>query len=83
MAITPLVLRASSDSEYPSSVSVHPVAIASILDHHLRRPKTAGGVDSEGNASEQDRVIGALMGTKTEVSSAPLLPSTSREKRLA
>ena len=65
MAITPLVLGASSSSseqgyDIPSLVTVHPVAVASILDHYLRRPRDAEG-------KEQDRVIGTLMGTTSEV----------------
>jgi len=38
----------------PTSVTVHPVAIFSILDHYLRR------------TDAQDRVIGTLLGTRTE-----------------
>ncbi|KAF8076672.1 JAB1/Mov34/MPN/PAD-1 ubiquitin protease-domain-containing protein [Lyophyllum atratum] len=38
----------------PTSVTVHPVALFSILDHYLRRTDT------------QDRVIGTLLGTRTE-----------------
>lgn len=61
MAITPLVLPSSSSAESPSLVTVHPAAIATILDQHLRRPR-----DQEGH--EQDRVIGTLLGTRNEVS---------------
>ncbi|TFY66499.1 hypothetical protein EVG20_g4593 [Dentipellis fragilis] len=45
---TPAAARA------PSNVTVHPVALFSILDHYLRRTDT------------QDRVIGTLLGTRTE-----------------
>ena len=38
----------------PTIVTVHPVAIFSILDHYLRR------------TDAQDRVIGTLLGTRTE-----------------
>ncbi|KAI0057589.1 Mov34-domain-containing protein [Artomyces pyxidatus] len=38
----------------PSSVTIHPVALFSILDHYLRRTDT------------QERVIGTLLGTRTE-----------------
>ncbi|RDB20066.1 Eukaryotic translation initiation factor 3 subunit F [Hypsizygus marmoreus] len=38
----------------PTSVTVHPVALFSILDHYLRR------------TDAQDRVIGTLLGTRTE-----------------
>ncbi|KAF8622085.1 hypothetical protein AX15_007229 [Amanita polypyramis BW_CC] len=38
----------------PSQVLVHPVALFSILDHYLRR------------TDEQDRVIGTLLGTRTD-----------------
>lgn len=60
MAITPLVLSGTADYDIPSLVTIHPVAVASILDHHLRRPREADG-------KEQDRVIGTLMGTRSEV----------------
>lgn len=60
MTITPLVLTGTAESDIPSLVTVHPVSVASILDHHLRRPR-----DDKGN--EQDRVIGTLMGTRDEV----------------
>lgn len=62
MAITPLVLPSTSSAESPSLVTVHPAAIATILDQHIRRPK-----DQDGN--EQDRVLGTLMGSRNEVSS--------------
>lgn len=38
----------------PTSVTIHPVALFSILDHYLRR------------TDSQDRVIGTLLGTRTE-----------------
>ncbi|GAW09153.1 Mov34-domain-containing protein [Lentinula edodes] len=38
----------------PTSISIHPVALFSILDHYLRRK------------DDQDRVIGTLLGTRTE-----------------
>ena len=60
MAVTPLVLAGGPESDIPSLVTVHPVAVAAILDHHLRRPRDADG-------REQDRVIGTLMGTRSEV----------------
>ncbi|KAF2745678.1 Mov34-domain-containing protein [Sporormia fimetaria CBS 119925] len=44
----------ASASTAPLSVSVHPQAIFSILDHSLRRPQ------------DQDRVIGTLLGTRSE-----------------
>ncbi|CAD6580703.1 MAG: hypothetical protein CYPHOPRED_001341 [Cyphobasidiales sp. Tagirdzhanova-0007] len=68
MAITPLVLYNGADSDYPSIVTVHPVAVASLLDHHLRRPKGS-------NANEQDRVIGTLMGTRSESGEVRVLSS--------
>lgn len=61
MAITPLVLPSSSSAESPALVTVHPAAIATILDQHLRRPRSQDG-------SEQDRVLGTLMGSRNEVS---------------
>lgn len=60
MAITPLVLPSTSSAESPALVIVHPAAIATILDQHIRRPK-----DQDGN--EQDRVLGTLMGSRNEV----------------
>jgi translation initiation factor 3 subunit F len=39
---------------FPSKVTVHPVALFSILDHFLRREDS------------QERVIGTLLGTRTE-----------------
>ncbi|TFK64045.1 Mov34-domain-containing protein [Pluteus cervinus] len=38
----------------PNNVTIHPVALFSILDHYLRR------------TDSQDRVIGTLLGTRTE-----------------
>ncbi|KAK0461753.1 JAB1/Mov34/MPN/PAD-1 ubiquitin protease-domain-containing protein [Desarmillaria tabescens] len=38
----------------PTSVTIHPVALFSILDHYLRR------------TDKQDRVLGTLLGTRTE-----------------
>ena len=38
----------------PSSATVHPVALFSILDHYLRR------------TDEQERVIGTLLGTRSD-----------------
>merc|ERR1711939_235397 len=66
MTITPLVLTGSAESDIPSLVTVHPVSVASILDHHLRRPR-----DDKGN--EQDRVIGTLMGTRDEAGQVQVL----------
>ncbi|KAF8663454.1 hypothetical protein AX16_001024 [Volvariella volvacea WC 439] len=43
-----------SVSRAPTNVTIHPVALFSILDHYLRRTDT------------QDRVIGTLLGTRTE-----------------
>jgi hypothetical protein len=60
MAITPLVLPSSSSAESPSLVTVHPAAVATILDQHLRRPRRQDG-------QEQDRVLGTLMGSRNEV----------------
>jgi translation initiation factor 3 subunit F len=37
-----------------TNVTVHPVALFSILDHYLRRPK------------EEERVIGTLLGTRVD-----------------
>lgn len=62
MAITPLVLPSTSSAESPSLVTVHPAAIATILDQHLRRPRSQDG-------QEQDRVLGTLMGSRNEVRS--------------
>lgn len=60
MAITPLVLPSSSSAESPALVTVHPAAIATILDQHLRRRRNQDG-------QEQDRVLGTLMGSRNEV----------------
>lgn len=38
----------------PTNITIHPVALFSILDHYLRR------------TDAQDRVIGTLLGTRTE-----------------
>ncbi|KAJ3741560.1 JAB1/Mov34/MPN/PAD-1 ubiquitin protease-domain-containing protein [Lentinula detonsa] len=38
----------------PTSITIHPVALFSILDHYLRRK------------DDQDRVIGTLLGTRTD-----------------
>ncbi|KAG6854341.1 hypothetical protein C0991_007846 [Blastosporella zonata] len=45
---------APNASRTPTSVNVHPVALFTILDHYLRR------------GDNQDRVIGTLLGTRTE-----------------
>ncbi|KAG6832169.1 hypothetical protein H0H92_004900 [Tricholoma furcatifolium] len=45
---------AANGPRTPTSVTVHPVALFSILDHYLRR------------GDNQDRVIGTLLGTRTE-----------------
>lgn len=42
------------DRRAPTSVTVHPVALFSILDHYLRRTDT------------QERVIGTLLGTRSD-----------------
>lgn len=80
MTPTPLVLGSSASSpstsssaadgssDLPSLVSLHPVAVASILDHHLRRPRDA-------DRNEQDRVIGTLMGTRSETGHVNVLSS--------
>ena len=57
----------------PTSVSIHPVALFSILDHYLRR------------TDAQDRVIGTLLGTRHETeievrSSFPVLHSETSEQ---
>ncbi|ETW83679.1 hypothetical protein HETIRDRAFT_314722 [Heterobasidion irregulare TC 32-1] len=44
----------TSTARTPSSVSIHPVALFTILDHYLRRTDT------------QERVIGTLLGTRSE-----------------
>ncbi|CAL1700420.1 unnamed protein product [Somion occarium] len=44
----------STPGRTPSSVTIHPVALFSILDHYLRR------------TDEQDRVIGTLLGTRSD-----------------
>src|SRR5438477_12843395 len=56
-----------------TSVTIHPVALFSILDHYLRR------------TDAQDRVIGTLLGTRTETeievrSSFPVLHSETSEQ---
>jgi hypothetical protein len=52
------LLRIITDCDHsrrtPKSVTIHPVALFSILDHYLRR------------TDAQDRVIGTLLGTRTE-----------------
>ncbi|KAF9464851.1 Mov34-domain-containing protein [Collybia nuda] len=45
---------APNTARTPTSVTIHPVALFSILDHYLRR------------TDAQDRVIGTLLGTRTE-----------------
>ncbi|PPQ70444.1 hypothetical protein CVT26_013938 [Gymnopilus dilepis] len=51
----PTVLEASSNVlRTPTKVTIHPVALFSILDHYLRRTE------------HQDRVIGTLLGTRHE-----------------
>ncbi|KAJ8518886.1 hypothetical protein ONZ45_g4115 [Pleurotus djamor] len=45
---------ASAALRAPSQVTIHPVALFSILDHYLRR------------TDSQDRVIGTLLGTRTD-----------------
>jgi len=45
---------AQSNTRTPPCVTIHPVALFSILDHYLRR------------TDAQDRVIGTLLGTRTE-----------------
>ena len=58
----------------PSSVTVHPVALFSILDHYLRR------------TDAQERVIGTLLGTRSDTgeidvrSSFPVLHSETSEQ---
>lgn len=47
-------LKSHSCSRPPTVVTVHPAALFSILDHFLRR------------ADSQERVIGTLLGTRTE-----------------
>jgi translation initiation factor 3 subunit F len=44
----------SIHSRPPTTVTIHPVALFSILDHYLRR------------TDEQPRVIGTLLGVRTE-----------------
>jgi len=41
-------------SRTPRRITIHPVALFSILDHYLRRK------------DDQDRVIGTLLGTRTD-----------------
>ncbi|KAF8580610.1 Mov34-domain-containing protein [Ramaria rubella] len=50
----PTSSSAGAPTRPPSSVTVHPVALFSILDHFLRRKDS------------QERVIGTLLGTRTE-----------------
>lgn len=53
----PSVVRIKSEfylSRTPSLVTIHPVVLFSILDHYLRR------------TDSQDRVIGTLLGTRSE-----------------
>jgi translation initiation factor 3 subunit F len=57
----------------PSNVTIHPVALISILDHYLRR------------TDEQPRVIGTLLGTRSDSevhvrSSFPVLHSETSER---
>ena len=49
-----LMQDARSSRRTPTSVTVHPVALFSILDHYLRR------------TDAQDRVIGTLLGTRSD-----------------
>ncbi|PWN92702.1 Mov34-domain-containing protein [Acaromyces ingoldii] len=51
-----------------SGVQVHPVALFSILDHFLRRsdPEEAEDEDEEQTPSSSKRVIGTLLGTRSE-----------------
>ncbi|KDN38950.1 Mov34-domain-containing protein [Tilletiaria anomala UBC 951] len=56
LAFPPSVGAGAQHSRSLSSVSVHPVALFSILDHYLRRRADA----------EDARVIGTLLGTRTE-----------------
>ncbi|TYJ58273.1 eukaryotic translation initiation factor 3 subunit F [Cryptococcus floricola] len=51
-----LSLPPTSSTRPPSQITVHPSVVASILTHHSRRPTD----------SESTRVIGALMGTRSD-----------------
>ncbi|KAJ3906129.1 hypothetical protein F5879DRAFT_987708 [Lentinula edodes] len=62
-----------SGSRMPTSISIYPVALFSILDHYLRRK------------DDQDRVIGTLFGTRTEThvairTSFAVLPSETSKQ---
>ncbi|KAF9077011.1 eukaryotic translation initiation factor 3 [Rhodocollybia butyracea] len=47
-------VSAQNNPRTPTSITIHPVALFSILDHYLRRK------------DDQDRVIGTLLGTRTD-----------------
>jgi len=51
---TPLGDSSQNVPRTPTSITIHPVALFSILDHYLRR------------TDAQDRVIGTLLGTRTD-----------------
>lgn len=50
----------------PTLITVHPSVIASILTHHSRRPDGTEGGESNENAAPTPRVIGTLMGSRSE-----------------
>ncbi|KAH7916252.1 Mov34-domain-containing protein [Hygrophoropsis aurantiaca] len=50
----PSPLANAAPGRTPTAVTIHPVALFSILDHYLRR------------TDEQERVIGTLLGTRTD-----------------
>ncbi|KAI0321979.1 Mov34-domain-containing protein [Amylostereum chailletii] len=52
--LQPVPSTSSPSSRSPTSVTIHPVALFSILDHYLRR------------TDSQERVIGTLLGTRGE-----------------
>jgi translation initiation factor 3 subunit F len=68
----------SAQSRIPTNISVHPSVIASILTHHSRRTDT-----------EQPRVLGALLGhrsesgSEVEVRSCFAVPHTESEETVA
>ncbi|KAJ3916454.1 eukaryotic translation initiation factor 3 [Lentinula edodes] len=74
--IQPLLLSSSLSQNVPrmpTSISIYPVALFSILDHYLRRK------------DDQDRVIGTLFGTRTEThvairTSFAVLPSETSKQ---
>jgi translation initiation factor 3 subunit F len=61
----------SAQARTPTNITVHPAVIASILAHHSRQPDAAAAASGEGSSSgaaapAQGRVLGALLGQRSE-----------------